>query len=80
MKQDDLEIISDSFRRSYEAIRCEHLRKSRVSYCSHLYRAISYSYYSAKASIIFAIHGFCPFLFESSGSELITRMADSFPK
>jgi hypothetical protein len=69
--RENLEFISDGFSRCYNAVRCEHLRKQRMSYCTHLQTAFGYSYYSAKAAITFFIHGLFPFVFETTGSNII---------
>ena len=48
----------------------EHLRESRMSYCQHLYNAITYSLKSFIISVIFLIHGIYPDIFKTTGSEM----------
>ncbi len=52
----------------------QHLLKIKQSYFEHFKDAITYSYLSLQASIIFCIHGLYPDVLETKGGELIEKI------
>ena len=51
-----------------------HLKENDMTYKEHLKCALGYSIESGKASVIFAIHAFIPFLFEQAGSDKLDTL------
>ena len=64
---------------TYERIRMEsneHLTEAKMSYCTHLKKAVSLSFHSARASIAILVHGFVPAWFKTTGSSIILTLAE----
>ena len=55
-------------------LKFNHLEDNNISYYSHLLLALSYAKDALLASCIFTIHGFFPDIFETYGSDLISKL------
>ena len=51
-----------------------HLKENDMTYLAHLKCALRYSIESGKASAVFAIHAFIPFMFVQTGSEKLDSL------
>ena len=54
----------------------EHLAEKKMSYCTHLRKAVSLSFHSARASLALLIHGIVPAWFKTTGSSVILTLAE----
>jgi len=54
----------------------EHLAEKKMSYCTHLKKAVSLSFHSARASLALLVHGFVPAWFKTTGSTIILTLAE----
>jgi hypothetical protein len=53
-----------------------HLKERRQSYCSHLYHTWGQSFHCVRASIALLIHGVVPAWCKTTGSTIVTRLAE----
>lgn len=67
-----------SFLKKYTYYTSEHLQDVNMSYFQHMGYALSYSFVSFSASIIFIIHALIPDLFTSTGSSCIEMLHEHF--
>lgn len=51
-----------------------HLKENNLSYVEHFRRAMAYCFFSFVASVVFFIHALFPFLFETTGTDIITTL------
>lgn len=52
----------------------EHPNSVGKTYFEHMYDSLYYASYTFGVGVIFAVHAFCPFLFEHTGSYMISKL------
>lgn len=55
----------------FYSIFIQHPEEQNMTYFEHFKHSCSYSIQAFKSSLIFIIHGLCPYLFQKTGSTII---------